>query len=73
MHGDAEHHFGLTGARRCLEEKLERAGRKVARDRFDRRFLIDRQRERFVRLDQFVRAGDEIFVFFDLLPDGGGA
>jgi hypothetical protein len=73
VHGDPKHHFGLTGTRRCLEQKFKRTRGEIARDRFDRRLLIDRKREGFVFLNQFVRARNEVFVLFDLLPHGGGA
>jgi hypothetical protein len=73
VHRNAKHHFGFAGARRSLEQKLERTRGEIARDRFDRRLLIDGKRERLVFLDQLVRACDEIFVLFDLLPYGGRA
>ena len=37
---------------------------------FDGGLLIDREGERFVRLDEFVRARYRVFVFGDALPDG---
>jgi hypothetical protein len=65
---DAEHHFGLTGAGRRFEQKLEFAIGELLRDLVDGFGLVFGQLEFLARLNEIVREGDGVFVLFDALP-----
>ena len=67
--GDAQHHLGLAGAGRGLEQELELAVVEARSELLDRLFLTVGEGELLARLDQLVQQRDALAVLVDLRPD----